>query len=106
ARHDESPFVRLAALRVRAPSRPPLGTCDAYLEAATDDNAHVALLAIDQLRLCDGAPDAVAFLQRTVDDLSHAGSARGWHRSAHAIVALASAAPDTAKAALPQFTGS
>ena len=33
-------------------------------------------------------------------------SPRGWHRAAHALVALAAAAPERGAAALPQFTGS
>ena len=36
---------------------------------------------------------------------SHAGSPRGWHRAAHALVALATAAPERGTAALAQFTG-
>src|SRR6185295_12386239 len=51
-------------------------------------------------------PDAVAALERTVTDLSDAASVRGWHRTAHAIVSLASAAPARGAAALPQFSGS
>jgi peptidyl-prolyl cis-trans isomerase B (cyclophilin B) len=58
------------------------------------------------LSACGSSPEVVAILARTVDDLSEAAAARGWHRAAHAIVALASAAPDRAAAALPQFTGS
>ena len=34
------------------------------------------------------------------------GSARGWHRAAHALVALAAASPERGAAALKQFTGS
>jgi cyclophilin family peptidyl-prolyl cis-trans isomerase len=41
-----------------------------------------------------------------VTDLTSAGAPRGWHRAAHALVALASAQPSRGAAALPQFTGS
>ena len=51
-------------------------------------------------------PEAVAMLEHTVTDLSDAGSARGWHRAAHALVALAFSSPDRATAMLAQFTGS
>jgi peptidyl-prolyl cis-trans isomerase B (cyclophilin B) len=71
-----------------------------------DRDPNVALTALDQLSACGASPDAVAVLVRAVDDLSEAGAPRGWHRAAHAIVALATAGPDRAKAALPQFTGS
>ena len=58
-------------------------------------------------RLRRRRPTRSPALERTVADLSDAGSARGWHRAAHALVALAAAAPRSAAAAmLPQFTGS
>ncbi len=44
--------------------------------------------------------------RRTVTDLSRVGDPRGWHRTAHALVALAAAAPERASAMLPQFTRS
>ena len=104
-RADDSPAVRLEALRsLRA--RGDADACPASLASAGDRDVHVALLALDQLGACGAAPDAVAALDRTVANLSEAGSARGWHRAAHALVALATAAPDRGAAALPQFTGS
>ena len=69
-------------------------SCAATLAATGDRDAHVALFALDQLGGCGSAPDAVAALERTVSDLSGAGAARGWHRAAHALVALATAPPD------------
>jgi cyclophilin family peptidyl-prolyl cis-trans isomerase len=104
-RADDSPAVRLEALRsLRA--RGDADACPASLASAGDRDVHVVLLALDQLGACGAAPDAVAALDRTVANLSDAGSARGWHRAAHALVALATAAPDRGAAALPQFTGS
>ena len=109
ALRDESALVRLEALRaVSAPAWRD-DACPAYLQALGDRDAHVMLAAIDQLGSCGQAPEgseAIDRLERTVNDLSGAGSPRGWHANAHAIVALASAAPDRAKAALPQFVGS
>src|SRR5262249_42311567 len=49
--------------------------------------------------------DAVADLEQAVTELPPAGAPRAWPRAAHALVALASAAPERATAALPQFTG-
>jgi cyclophilin family peptidyl-prolyl cis-trans isomerase/HEAT repeat protein len=104
-RADESPAARLEALRsLRA--RNDADSCAAALVAAGDRDMHVTLLALDQLGACGSAPDASAALERTVTDLSDAASARGWHRAAHALVALATAAPTRGAAALPQFTGS
>ena len=104
-RADDSPIARLEALRsLRA--RNDADSCAAALAAAGDRDMHVTLFALDQLGACGSAPDAVAALERTVNDLSDAGSARGWHRAAHALVALAAAAPARGAAALPQFTGS
>ncbi len=104
-RADESAMARLEALRsLRA--RNDGDSCAASLAATGDRDMHVTLLAIDQLGACGSAPDAVAALERTVNDLSEAASARGWHRAAHALVALATAEPPRGIAALPQFTGS
>ena len=105
---DDSAMVRLEALRsVGAPGgESPSQACAASLAATSDRDTHVALLALDQLGRCGASPEAASRLERTVNDLSQVGSPRGWHRSAHALVALASAAPDRAAAALPQFAGS
>jgi cyclophilin family peptidyl-prolyl cis-trans isomerase len=104
-RADDSPIVRLEALRsLRV--RNDADSCASALAASGDRDMHVTLFAFDQLGGCGSAPDAVAALERTVHDLSEAGQARGWHRGAHALVALAAAAPRSATAALPQFTGS
>ncbi len=104
-RGDDSSVVRLEALRsLRA--RGDADACAAALPAAGDRDVHVALLALDQLGACGQTPDAVDALERTVNDLSDASSARGWHRAAHAILALAAADPVRGGRALPQFTGS
>ena len=102
---DDSPIVRLEALRTRR-LRGDADACVVSLAAAGDRDTHVALLALDQLAACGEFPDAVAALERSVTDLSEAGSARGWHRAAHGLVALAAASPERGAAALKQFTGS
>jgi cyclophilin family peptidyl-prolyl cis-trans isomerase/HEAT repeat protein len=104
-RADDSPIVRLEALRslrVRKDDE----SCPAARAAAADRDTHVALFALDQLSACGRDADALAVLERTVTDLSDAGSPRGWHRAAHGLVALAVAQPARGAAALLQFTGS
>ena len=104
-RVDDSPAVRLEALRsLRA--RGDAESCAAALTAVTDRDLHVAMTALDQLGACGASADAAAVLERAVTDPSDAGSPRAWHRAAHALVALATAAPDRGAVALPQFTGS
>src|SRR3984893_3951917 len=56
--------------------------------------------------MCGASPDAVAALERTAGDLSQTLSPRGWHRAAHALVALAPAQPERATPAMPRFLGS
>jgi cyclophilin family peptidyl-prolyl cis-trans isomerase len=102
---DTAPMVRLEALRALPGHDLRLNACEAAIGAVRDPDPHVALAGLDQLARCPSA-DAVAVLEQTVDDLSQAGSARGWHRAAHGIVALASASPERAAALLPQFTRS
>lgn len=102
---DESALVRYQALHALG-TAPTDGGCAAALEAAADPDAHVALLALDTLGACGWASAAVDLLDREIHDLGAAGSPRGWHRPAHAEVALSRAAPARAAAALPQFAGS
>jgi peptidyl-prolyl cis-trans isomerase B (cyclophilin B) len=104
---DAVPMVRIEALR-GMPEPSGEQACGAALAALADPETQVALVALDRLAHCGSWTDAVTRLEGTVNDLSRAGSPRGWHRAAHAVVALASAAPDRAAAALGQgqFTGS
>jgi cyclophilin family peptidyl-prolyl cis-trans isomerase len=102
---DSSPMVRLEALlgmRMRGGG----DVCPASLAALHDRDPHIALLALDQLAACGIDPEVMAALEHAVTDLSEAASPRGWHRAAHALVALAIAAPGRAAAALPQFVAS
>ena len=71
-------------------------SCDATLEAVADSNAHVALLAIDQLG--NGCPAGTASrdtLRSIAGQLTQDGAA--WHRPAHAVVSLAKVAADDAR---------
>ena len=102
---DTAAMVRLDALQGFAARRDD-GACATFVAAASDTELPVALAALDQLAVCGGHEAAVERLAATVNDLSGAGTARGWQRAARAIVALAAASPDRAGAALGQFAGS
>ena len=80
--------------------------CLSAVAAVDDEDRRVALGGLDRLATCGALPDAVTVLERQINDLSQAGTPRGWHRAAHAIVALAGAAPYQARSALGQFTDS
>ena len=102
---DEAAMVRFEALNQLTPVDGEYA-CLSAVAAAQDEDARVALLALDRLTSCGAFPDAVRALERTINDLSQAGAPRGWHRSAHAVVSLAGAAPDQARTALGQFVQS
>jgi cyclophilin family peptidyl-prolyl cis-trans isomerase/HEAT repeat protein len=77
-------------------------SCEPVLKAVRDDNAHVALLAIDLLG--SGCPDpgpAIGEVKPLAEGLSPSPGA--WHRAAHAMVSLARLAPADARALLPRF---
>ena len=64
-------------------------SCDVTLKAVDDANAHVALLAIDQLG--NGCPTSAAAVERlrVLAGQVTALQVGNWHRSAHALVSLA-----------------
>jgi len=99
---DPVALVRLEALRALR-SRSAEQMCEASLKAASDTDMEVALVAIDQLDACGHSPAAVAALDRAAGDHSELEIPRGWHRNAHALVALAVAAPDRAAGALQPY---
>ncbi len=102
---DPVPMVRLEALRaLRARASDDL--CAASIKAAADQDMAVALVAIDQLGACGSAEDATGYLERTAGDLGDLAAPRGWHRNAHALVALAAAAPERVGPLLPSYLNS
>ena len=104
---DPAPMVRFEAVRgLRPGADADERTCMLLVAATSDPDPHVALLALDELSGCGSRQDAMMRLEDTVNDLSTAGSPRGWHRAAHAIVVLAAAAPGRAALVLGQFTAS
>src|SRR5262249_19050263 len=104
-RADDSPSVRIEALRVLR-ARTDSDACPAAVQAVAARDVTVALVAIELLAACGTQPEALAALEHAAEDLPAAGAERAWHRAAHAIVALASAAPDRAASALAQCAGS
>jgi len=78
-------------------------SCDPVLAAVRDQNAHVALLAIDLLgNGCPRPAPAIDALKSIAAEQTTAGN---WHRAAHAIVSLAKLAPADARTLLPRFLG-
>ena len=104
--YDHSPVVRIEALRTLG-ARAGANACEASVAAAASDpDVHVVLLAIDQLNACGSSAGVVPLLERLVNDRARIESPRGWHRAAHALVALAKASPDRGAAALGDLAGS
>jgi len=105
---DTASTVRMEALRavtIRNKGMEP--ACAAAAAAVGDHDPQVALVALDQLAPCSSSADAIAALEQAAADISRAGvRPPTWHRPAHAIVALAGAAPDRARAVLGSFVAS
>jgi cyclophilin family peptidyl-prolyl cis-trans isomerase/HEAT repeat protein len=99
---DPSAIVRIETLRA-ARSRPADAACAAAVLGTGDEETHVALVAIDALAPCGGSADAVAILAQAIADPVAVAKPRAWHRAAHALVALATAAPERVRPALAGF---
>ena len=104
---DQSAIVRLEAVRGLSAVEGPEGEmrCGDVLAATTDADLHVVLQAIDQLATCGSSALAVARLVDAVSELRALDEPRGWHRASHAMVALATAAPDRAREVLATHAG-
>ena len=90
---DASPGVRLEALRGLASRNSP-ALCGAAIGAAYDADLTTALGAVDLLARCGQLPEAILYLETAMADRTDINEPRAWQRSAHALVALAVAAPD------------
>jgi len=101
---DDSPIVRIEALRALR-TRKSANLCQLAHIWTADRDTHVALTAIDQLAACDSSADAVSALEAMLNDRAAIQAPRGWHRAAHAIVALAGASPERARAVLGDVAG-
>ena len=101
---DPSAMVRIEALRATGiRGKGTESACAAATRAVGDREPQVVLAALDQLTACSSA-DAIAALEQAVGEVSGAGER--WHRPAHAIVALAGAAPERARSVLASFVAS
>jgi cyclophilin family peptidyl-prolyl cis-trans isomerase len=101
---DPSPLVRIETLGPRPPQPGAAAlVCALAAGAAADPDVHVALAAIGRLAACGRSEAAVALLERLADDLSEASAPRRWHRPAHALLALATAAPERVAVKLDRF---
>jgi cyclophilin family peptidyl-prolyl cis-trans isomerase len=101
---DTAPIVRFRAIGVYARMLRAISGCAPLVAAARDQNAHVSLAAIDALTGCRGDERA----RELLDSLAthpQLGAAE-WHRPAHALVSLASVAPEMARSRLPAFATS
>jgi len=102
---DDASMVRVEALGALG-SIGDDSVCAFARDVAGDRDIHVSLQALDELARCGSSDDSVALLERTAGDLSEATEPRGWHKPAHALVALAAARPDAATSPLRQFVES
>lgn len=119
AQADASGMVRYEGLRWYGRRLRLTGGCDPIVGAVEDEDAHVALLAIDLLAQgCRGIaggdddPRPAALLEelaRALPGLSAAAATEdlpapvAWHRGAHALVSLARLAPGAAEPLIPAF---
>lgn len=100
AMKDEAWLVRYEALRTYGRRFQGTEGCGPVVSAVGAAVDHVSLLAIDLLaNPCRPEDKAV----ETLLDLAAGQDKAGWHRPAHAIVALAKAAPERARPALGRF---
>ncbi|MGE3958010.1 MAG: peptidylprolyl isomerase [Vicinamibacterales bacterium] len=102
--NDPAMMVRTEALRTLR-LRDARSVCGPALTSASDPDTSVAMVAIDQLAGCAGTAGVIEYLTASVADLGDAEVPRNWHRAAHALVAMATAAPEQARTVLPRFTG-
>ncbi|MFN7980465.1 MAG: peptidylprolyl isomerase [Vicinamibacterales bacterium] len=99
---DPEAMVRIEALR-SARLADAATACRSAVAATADADARVEVVAIDQLGTCGQEAAAVAYLTGAIADLADADAPRNWQTAAHALGALASAAPDKAERALASF---
>jgi len=103
--NDPVAMVRIEALRTSR-ARNARDACGPALTGASDPDMNAATVAIDQLASCGDNPEAVTYLSRALADRADAEAPRNWHRAGHALIALASAAPAEARAAIEGYASS
>jgi cyclophilin family peptidyl-prolyl cis-trans isomerase len=103
---DAHPLVRMEALRGESQREPGTArTCGHLVDALSDSNAQVVLAALDLLDGCGDVPAAVTAIEHEASD-PNATSPRGWHRAAHALLALSKASPKEASEVVGRFVAS
>lgn len=98
---DPAAPVRLEAVKVWG-RRLAGASCAPLQAAAADPDAHVRLQAIDDLGACRASDADPAALRGLAEALAADAAPRAWHVPAHALVALARLAPETARPLLPR----
>ena len=100
---DPSPRVRVEAVRSYAARSPGAEECPRLFEAAIDGDLHVAVAALDLLgQACAGRARQIELLAGIAAGAETAGPS-DWHRSAHALVSLATVSPGRAGPLLGGF---
>jgi cyclophilin family peptidyl-prolyl cis-trans isomerase len=98
---DSAPVVRHRAIAAAVRRLVPGERCSRLTAMVGDPDPSVSLAAIDAMGACAGAaaPSLRTVATAPLTDVA-------WHAPAHALVALAQAEPDAARAALPRFVAS
>jgi cyclophilin family peptidyl-prolyl cis-trans isomerase/HEAT repeat protein len=100
---DPIPRVRAQAIAAYGALADPEQRCTQLLSAAMDQHPQVALAALDLLgQPCPDTSEQINTLRGFVQDPS-AQTELGWHRGAHALLALASVSAETVSPYLQDF---
>lgn len=102
ALRDTSHLVRYEAVRGWGRHVTVANGCDALVNALSDSNLHVVLLALDELG--QRCPEDEGITDRLAGEARTPPTVGGWQRESHALVALARRAPDRAALSMPAFT--
>ncbi len=102
---DQTPRVRAQAVLSFASLAPVGDRCEGLLEAASDETPQVAIAALDLLgEPCSDVGPQVQRLRELASD-GDARTETGWHRGAHALVALARLDPAVASTLVGEHAG-
>jgi cyclophilin family peptidyl-prolyl cis-trans isomerase/HEAT repeat protein len=102
---DPVPRVRAQAVVSFANLAPMGDRCEGLLEAASDETSQVAIAALDLLgEPCSEVGPQVQRLREFAGD-GDAQTETGWHRGAHALVALARLDPSVASTLVGEYAG-
>ena len=103
---DPSPRVRVEAVRAFALKAEGARECPLLFSASRDEDLHVVLTALDLLQqTCENPTRQEELLSGFAAGLASAGRL-DWHRGAHALVSLATVAPELAAPFADEAVGS